>query len=47
MRIAVVGSGYVGLVAAAGFAELGHQVISIDNDKDKISVLNAGGVPIH
>ena len=47
MRIAVVGSGYVGLVAAACFAELGHQVISIDNDQQKIAMLNRGEVPIH
>ena len=47
MRIAVVGSGYVGLVAAACFAEIGHQVISIDNDQEKIAMLNRGEVPIH
>ena len=47
MRISVVGSGYVGLVAAACFAELGHQVISIDNDIQKIELLRRGEVPIH
>ena len=47
MRIAVVGSGYVGLVAAACFAELGHDVISIDNDVEKIAMLQRGEVPIH
>ncbi|HWR13196.1 MAG TPA: UDP-glucose/GDP-mannose dehydrogenase family protein [Terriglobales bacterium] len=47
MRIAVIGSGYVGLVAAACFAEIGHQVISIDNDAEKIAMLQDGGVPIH
>ena len=47
MRIAVVGSGYVGLVAAACFAETGHEVISIDNDVDKIAMLNRGEAPIH
>jgi UDPglucose 6-dehydrogenase len=47
LRIAVVGSGYVGLVAAACFAELGHHVISIDNDQQKIAMLNRGEVPIH
>ena len=47
MRIAVIGSGYVGLVAAACFADLGHQVICVDNDADKIEALNAGVTPIH
>ena len=39
MRIAVVGSGYVGLVAGACFADLGHQVILVDNDQAKIAAL--------
>ena len=47
MQIAVVGSGYVGLVAAACFAEIGHDVISIDNDAEKIARLQQGEVPIH
>src|SRR5262249_39501258 len=47
MQIAVIGSGYVGLVAAAGFAELGHKVSCVDNDLEKIATLNAGGMPIH
>ena len=47
MRIAVVGSGYVGLVAGACFADLGHDVILIDNDQDKLADLKAGRVPIH
>jgi UDPglucose 6-dehydrogenase len=47
LRIAVVGSGYVGLVAAACFAELGHEVISIDKDHHRIARLNRGEVPIH
>jgi UDPglucose 6-dehydrogenase len=47
MRIAVVGSGYVGLVAGACFAELGHDVVVIDNDQQKLAVLQAGEVPIH
>ena len=47
MRIAVVGSGYVGLVAGACFAELGHEVILVDNDQPKIAALQAGQVPIH
>jgi UDPglucose 6-dehydrogenase len=47
MRICVVGSGYVGLVAAACFAELGHEVHCVDQDSTKIEQLNAGNVPIH
>jgi UDPglucose 6-dehydrogenase len=47
MRIAVVGSGYVGLVAGACFADLGHDVILVDNDQQKLTALRAGQVPIH
>jgi len=47
MRIAVVGSGYVGLVAAVCFAELGHEVISVDNDTQKTAMLQSGEIPIH
>ena len=47
MRIAVVGSGYVGLVAGACFADLGHEVILVDNDERKLSALTNGQVPIH
>ncbi|MGB2604457.1 MAG: UDP-glucose/GDP-mannose dehydrogenase family protein [Candidatus Sulfotelmatobacter sp.] len=47
MRIAVVGSGYVGLVAGACFADLGHDVILVDNDDRKLNALKNGEVPIH
>jgi UDPglucose 6-dehydrogenase len=47
MRIAVVGSGYVGLVAGACLADLGHEVILVDNDQQKLAVLRSGTVPIH
>jgi UDPglucose 6-dehydrogenase len=47
ISIAVVGSGYVGLVAAVCFAEIGHQVICVDKDERKIETLCDGGVPIH
>ena len=47
MQIAVVGSGYVGLVAGACFADLGHDVIVVDNDDKKLAALNRGDVPIH
>ena len=40
--IAVVGSGYVGLVAAVCFAEMGHDVICVDNDERKVAALQSG-----
>ncbi len=46
MKIAIVGSGYVGLVAAACLAEVGHQVVCVDNDAQKLRALHAGEVPI-
>lgn len=46
ITIAVVGSGYVGLVAAVCFAEIGHRVICVDNDDAKIVALREGKVPI-
>jgi UDPglucose 6-dehydrogenase len=45
--MAVVGSGYVGLVAGACFAELGHEIILVDNDAAKLAALQKGEVPIH
>ncbi|HKN35047.1 MAG TPA: UDP-glucose/GDP-mannose dehydrogenase family protein [Terriglobales bacterium] len=47
MRITLVGSGYVGLVAGACFADLGHEVILVDNDQRKLVALKNGTVPIH
>src|SRR5580700_7244175 len=47
IAITVVGSGYVGLVAAACFAEIGHRVLCVDNDEAKVNQLNQGVVPIH
>jgi len=47
LKIAVIGSGYVGLVAAACFAEIGHSVICVDNDERKLSALQRGEIPIH
>jgi UDPglucose 6-dehydrogenase len=47
VEIAIVGSGYVGLVAAAAFAEIGHQVICVDNDAAKVAALSRGESLIH
>jgi UDPglucose 6-dehydrogenase len=47
MKIAVVGTGYVGLVAGACFAETGNDVICIDKDTAKVETLNAGEMPIY
>jgi UDPglucose 6-dehydrogenase len=47
MKIAVIGTGYVGLVAGACFAESGNDVICADIDQRKIDLLNSGGVPIY
>ena len=47
MKIAVIGTGYVGLVSAACFAEIGHEVIAVDSDIAKVEMLLSGTVPIH
>lgn len=47
MKIAMVGSGYVGLVSGACFADFGHDVVCIDKDPSKIERLNAGVMPIY
>ena len=46
MRIAVIGTGYVGLVSAACFAQLGHDVVGVDADVDKVHALQRGAIPI-
>ena len=47
VNIAVVGSGYVGLVAAVCFAEMGHSVVCVDNDPRKVQALQGGDTLIH
>ena len=47
MDIAIIGTGYVGLVSGVCFAHIGHNVICVDNNEDKIKALNQGVVPIY
>ncbi|PCG19249.1 UDP-glucose/GDP-mannose dehydrogenase family protein [Brachyspira sp. G79] len=47
MKICVIGTGYVGLVVGACFAEMGNFVICVDNDEDKLKKLNNGIIPIY
>lgn len=47
MKIAIVGTGYVGLVSGTCFAEVGHQVICVDNNAEKVAMLRAGSIPIY
>jgi UDPglucose 6-dehydrogenase len=47
MRIAMIGSGYVGLVSGACFADFGHHVVCVDKDARKIDALNKGEMPIY
>ena len=47
MRVAMIGSGYVGLVSGACFAQLGHTVTCVDKDAAKIEALRSGRMPIY
>lgn len=47
MKIAVIGAGYVGLVSAACFADFGHEVVCVDRDPRKLSLLEQGRIPIY
>lgn len=47
MQVCVIGTGYVGLVTGTCLAEIGHQVVCMDDDREKIDMLLAGGMPIY
>src|ERR1044071_5106302 len=47
MKLTLIGTGYVGLVTGACFAEVGHQVVCVDNDPAKVKLLQEGGIPIY
>src|SRR6201995_3332391 len=47
MRIAMIGTGYVGLVSGACLSEFGHEIVCIDKDAGKVETLRAGGIPIY
>lgn len=47
MDLCIIGSGYVGLVSGACFAEVGHHVVCVDNDQRKVDMLQAGEIPIY
>ncbi len=47
MKISIIGTGYVGLVTGACFAEVGHHVVCVDSDPAKVALLQAGGMPIY
>lgn len=47
MKLSVIGAGYVGLVTGIGFAELGHEVVFVDIDEDKVNLINSAKPPIY
>src|SRR5712672_3590469 len=47
MKLTIIGTGYVGLVTGTCFAEVGHNVVCVDNDEAKVKKLKAGGIPIY
>ena len=47
MKLCIIGTGYVGLVSGTCFADLGNKVYCVDNNIDKIDLLNNGSIPIY
>jgi UDP-glucose 6-dehydrogenase len=47
MKVAIIGTGYVGLVSGVCLAEKGHDVTCVDIDADKVAMINRGEAPIH
>jgi UDPglucose 6-dehydrogenase len=47
MKLTIIGTGYVGLVTGTCFAEVGHNVVCVDNNVEKVKLLQAGGIPIY
>src|SRR5690242_14709081 len=47
MKLTIIGTGYVGLVTGTCFAEVGHQVVCVDNNEEKVKLLQSGGIPIY
>ncbi len=47
MRVAMIGTGYVGLISGACIADFGHEVVCVDKDAAKIAALERGEIPIY